>query len=385
MSKSTRSASNGQAAQPAASKPRRTRKPTPQPVAETNGHTFKPIYSGSPIKPPITADRVPVEEVDWFLKPYLPCGQLVMLSGNPGTGKSTFLAAIAAQVSGGPPIEGKSRDRAAAKVLLYGTEQQAGSMTRPKLEAAQAYLKNVHFGDIADDHSKQPRLALPDELDRLEEVVRSCRAQAVIFDPVTSYLADRISVKDGQHVREILDGLAAIAARQGCLIIATMHYRKSKDGTALHRLSGHAAWGEVPQTVIGLDVIHDPDKRRVLSLTKHNLTADGTSRLFTVEDVGGHPVFRLGPPTSVSAEDLLSDIDTPHDRNALADCIALWKRELDQNSIETVVMQAVAKNEGLSWSTMRRAYTKLGLKARREGFGKNGKTWIDKPKNGWLE
>lgn len=347
--------------------------------ASSNGHA-----NGPTLKAPISFDRVVAEQLEWHWYPYLPAGQLVMLSGFPAVGKSTFLAAVAAQISGGPMIEGERR-RGPGKVLHYATEQQAGSMTRPKLEAAKAILRNVIAGDIADDHSKRPRLAFPGDFARLEDEIRTYRAQAVIFDPVTSYFGDGVNVKDSQHIRPILDSLALIASRNGCLIICTMHYRKSLDGGALQRLSGSSAFGEVAQTVISLDKVTDPDERRIISLTKHNLTADGPSRLFTLEDDSGRPVFRLGPAVEVSADDLMSAPDSPAERDALADCIRWLKSEIDEGVVATNDLKQRSDKAGHSWATVKRAKTKLRITAGRVGNSKGAYATFIPPKNGWSE
>ena len=46
-------------------------------------------------------DDVEAEEVTWLWQPYIPCGKLTILEGDPGEGKTFLALAIAAAISRG--------------------------------------------------------------------------------------------------------------------------------------------------------------------------------------------------------------------------------------------------------------------------------------------
>ena len=42
-------------------------------------------------------DRIPVSPIHWLWRPYLACGKLALLDGDPGAGKSLLTAGLAAR------------------------------------------------------------------------------------------------------------------------------------------------------------------------------------------------------------------------------------------------------------------------------------------------
>ena len=56
-------------------------------------------------------DRIPVRPIHWLWRPYLACGKLALLDGDPGAGKSLLTADLAARLTCGgcPTAPGSAR------------------------------------------------------------------------------------------------------------------------------------------------------------------------------------------------------------------------------------------------------------------------------------
>ena len=39
----------------------------------------------------ISLDTIPVQEVEWLVYPFIPCGKITIIQGDPGEGKTTFI------------------------------------------------------------------------------------------------------------------------------------------------------------------------------------------------------------------------------------------------------------------------------------------------------
>jgi putative DNA primase/helicase len=325
-----------------------------------------------------TIDRVVATHVDWLWKPYLPDGHVVLLVGAPEGGKSTLMAGIAAQITGGPAIEGQ-RTKAAGRVLIYSPEEDLGAATRPKLQAAGANLNRVFCGDLREDGKPMERICMPYDLPKLRARVRESRISAILFDPITTYLCEGFDVTDAQKVRALLDELGKFAFEESILIVCTVHYRKSREGNPMDWVAGSAAWVQVPRVVIALG--YDPDRpdQRVLTLTKNSLVKDKPSRLFTLEDVDGAPRFAIGSATALTADDMGSVMQSPADREAMTEAITFLKDQLEEGDVPTTRLQLAAEAAGHSWGTIKRAKTRLGIPRVKIGSGKESYWAFGKP------
>src|SRR5205809_82697 len=81
-----------------------------------------------------TLDRQPVQ---WLWPGWLARGVLTLLDGDPGLGKSTLAAELAARVSRG------DEQQPAAGVLILSAEDDPARVIRPRLEAAGADLRRI--------------------------------------------------------------------------------------------------------------------------------------------------------------------------------------------------------------------------------------------------
>jgi KaiC/GvpD/RAD55 family RecA-like ATPase len=339
---------------------------------EANGSNGqgKPAASSAVIRPRrcMTMDRVVPTKVEWAWKPWLPRGRLVVLVGEPEGGKSTLFAAIAAQESGGTMLEG-TRSRPPGRVLMFSPEQDLGADTRRKLEAAGADLSRVLAGDMGEDGKPLERLSLPSGVDKLRQRVRESGISCILFDPITSYLDDGFNAMDSGQVRALLDALAALAEAEDCLIVCTLHYRKSKEGNAMDWVAGAAAWVQVPRVVIGLGREQLDAERRVMTTVKNSLIQGKPSRSFKLDDVDGVARFVLGGRSDMTANDLTMGMGTGAQREERAEAIVFLKDLLVGDAVATTSIQLKAKDAGHSWATVRNAKNDLHIKAVHIGDG----------------
>jgi hypothetical protein len=336
----------------------------------------------SPDTNPITFNRVVKKDTEWVLQSLLPHGVATMLVGETGTGKSTFLAAVAAHVTGGTALDGKPT-RKPGRVLLYTPEEDIGSMTKPRLTAAGAKLHLVHAAEVQKNGVPIPRIGLPNDLHKLENRIVELGISCVMFDPLPSYLASGVDVRDNQQIRCLLEGLGDICSRQDCFMIGVVHYRKSRDGTPLDWVGGCPAWTQVPPFVLALGKDPDNANNRVMACSKSRLGQELLSRRFSLEEDKAGARFVLGSPTTITAGDMGTAEDTPADRDAMGDAIAFLRDVLDCEEHPAKDLVRRATEQGISLGTLRRAKVKLGIKS--HPVGPNGtrfQVWR-KPASGW--
>jgi AAA domain len=217
---------------------------------------------------------VPRERVRWLWPGYLPVGKVVVLDGDPGLGKSTVTADLAARITIGKPMLDGSGGGDPGAVVLASAEDGLADTIRPRLELAGADLARVaviEALELADGRSVP--LELPGDLEALEAVVRDVGARLVTIDPLMAFLAGTVQASRDQDVRRVLHPVKELAEHTGAAFLVVRHLRKAATETAVQR--GGGSIGIIGAARVGLMVARDPadPDRRILAVTKSNVGA----------------------------------------------------------------------------------------------------------------
>jgi putative DNA primase/helicase len=276
-------------------------------------------------------------------------GAINLIAGQPGAGKSSLTALIAAEVS------------RKGTVIISNCEDDPSSVTVPRLAAAGAILERVHV--IPPDDAP----AFPRELEGLEHVVRETGTKLVVIDPIGAHFSpERLA-----HDRTSLRRLAAVARRAQCAIVAVHHTTKMGEvGGPNSGLLGTAR----AVYVYGYDP--DDEDRRALSCVKIN-GADAPPTMLLEHETAEHAVGN----TLVAAGRLriLRESNTKasrsrgrHHADRDAECHA-WLSEFLAAGEDCARAWGDVRNHGTDlgygWETLRRAKVSLEVEHVRAGQG----------------
>ena len=320
---------------------------------------------------------VEAEPIRWAWPGWLALGKLHVFDGDPGMGKSTLLASLAASVTTGAPWpDGRPVPTPArGGAVILTAEDDPAATIRPRMEAAGADVARVSVvSTIPTDkgHGRIP--AFPGDVDL---IVRECRrlgARLLVVDPVTAYLGDVNSHRDSD-VRGALAPLAAEAEAAGVAVVLVRHLNKSAGGSALYRGGGSIAFTGLARVawIAGKDPA-SPD-RRALAVSKNNLAAFPQAQGYELVSAGPLGVGKVAwtGPLPLSADDLVRpvtlDAATPAQDEA-ADFILAALADGPRPARE---LYAEAEAAGITEASMKRARKRLGVETeRRGGFGGSG-------------
>lgn len=309
-------------------------------------------------------------------RPRLPLGELTMLAGEAGLGKSALIIDYAAKATRGmldADHAGEPRD-----VLIAGTEESREATMLPRLIAAGADLARVHFLD-ATDSGQASTLTIPDDLDALDDAIRQTGAVLATLDPLSAFLSGKVNSWREHDVRRALAPLAQVARDRHAAILAVAHLNKGDADKLLQRVGGSGGFGAVVRSVIafGRDP-SDPDPRgprRIIAHAKCNVAAEAgplaaviEPATIQLEDGQTLPTSRLviTGPADVEADDLLT---TREDWTARDDAAEFLRAELAAGPVASTEIRKRADDAGHAWRTVRRAKDKLGARARKNGTG----------------
>jgi putative DNA primase/helicase len=220
------------------------------------------------------ADIAP-EKINRLWRGRLARGKHTCVAGEPGTGKSQLVLAMAATLTTGgewPCGEGRAQT---GSVIILSAEDGAADTIVPRLLAAGADLNRVYvISAVRNPDGTRRALNLQSDLELIEKKISEIiDVVLVIIDPVSSYLGKTDSHKNSE-VRGVLDPLSEMAERMRVAILSVTHFSKSGANNttkALHRFIGSIAFTGAPRAAFAVIDDAEHDGRRLFLHAKNNL------------------------------------------------------------------------------------------------------------------
>jgi hypothetical protein len=229
------------------------------------------------------ASAFTIKRIKWLWADRIPVGEITVMPGREGVGKSTVLAKIAADITNGTldgEFVGQPRN-----VIYIANEDSWSKTIAARMIAAGANLDRVFRLDLDPSSSELGSPNFPVDARRLEKLIRENDVACVMIDPIVSALDAKIDVNKAREVRSALEPLQGVMDRTDCSTIALMHFNKNTTGDVSTRVAGSRAFAEVARAVISVaekprkkdEDSDDPDAylaeepRFVITQTKNNL------------------------------------------------------------------------------------------------------------------
>jgi RecA-family ATPase len=335
----------------------------------------------------VAASSIKAKVTKWLWENRIPLGEMTLLAGREGIGKSILECELIAKITRGTLpgcYEGEPRN-----VIVVATEDSWEYTIVPRLMAAGADLNRVLLIVMpSPDGNREATVSLPDDLVEVERMIRQKQIVALMLDPLMSRLGRLDSHKD-QEVRQALEPLVAMAHRTECIILGLIHVNKAQTTDPLTSIMASRAFSAVARAV--LFVMSDPEDEdtRLLGLPKHNLGPSMKTLTYTVvgtEVADGITAGKLEwtGESDRSVQDALqqhvemarSNTATSQTKEAIEWLRAyLTKRNGKAPSAEC--KKDAQGEEGFTESTMKRASKKLGLVVESRGMPR--RTWWELP------
>jgi hypothetical protein len=331
-------------------------------------------------------DEVEEENIDWIWYPYLARGELSILEGDPGLGKSYLAQMISGSICDGiqlPSLEhgsvegGKGKVNGHAngitiggsvtgKVVYFDIENSAGSVTLKRLRGngfrqLHNYIQEEAVFSIDDD----------DKLDSICTALERVKPVLVVFDTLNTYLGKADAFK-GHEAQQAFVKFREIAKRFQCAVMVLRHLTKSTKERALYRGQGSIAFAGLARVVMTVGVMPEDEDTRVMAVTKLNVAARPPAVTFTIErrpdtktekDRSG---FVWGEFVELSSEDILMPISGNQKDNVKA----MLKEWLKSGEMEATKLEHFAESHGVSRGPLGRAARELDVVRTQRG-----KTW----------
>lgn len=314
--------------------------------------------------------QVRMQVIKWWEPDWIPLGEVTLLAGREGLGKSTIACGWAARET-----------RAGNTIGYLHSEDSRAHTVAPRLAAAGADMDKVCFFDVqtptANGTNATGTLSLPADLSLLEKAVIENNITLLVFDAVKSFKDSSL----GQHdddVRALLEPLGEMAARLNIVVIGLVHFGKRESSDTGKLILGSIAWSQVVRSVLAVAEDKEQD-RLIVTNTKANLsprtrsagvrivsktvhTEGGDSEVGVAEwlgDTDDDARDFLNQPEPVKSDDELDTHDYTPDLKAswLAKYLAAAAKGRSQVRPNDVI--AYGRDKGHSRASVYRLFTKL--------------------------
>lgn len=318
----------------------------------------------------LSMESIEEKETIWLVPKYIPAGQINIVAGDGGSGKTTIWSALAAAISTGGKVFFDTtpfdEEREPQRVLFFSSEDSLEYTLRARLRKAGADLSNIFTVSLQDKAFAQIKF----DSHLLRDMVRDIKPALLIFDPLQAFIPSEIQMGQRNAMRNCLSPLIALGEEYGTTSLVVVHTNKRQGVFGRNRVADSADIWDIARSVLICGSTNNKDVR-YLAHEKSNYDEPGPTILFRIED--GTAVYE-----GTSSK---SDADFVRERDAMSyqapqrmeaeDFITSFLRNGKKPTAE---LDEAAKAAGISGKSLERAKTSLRqkkmLSGKSEGFGK---------------
>lgn len=300
------------------------------------------------------------EEIAWLWDPYIPLKKLTLVEGDPSSGKTYLLLAIAAAVTSGHALPtqegtvGKPNQDQTGNVLYITAEDGIADTIRPRAEKVGADLTRLYV-------PRNPQSFSLADPAILSNAMRRYTPRLVVLDPLQAFLGADIDMHRANEVRPLMTTLLALAIEHTCAIVAIRHWTKAPGGRAKHRGQGNVDFTAAARSAVSVGESPEDDSLRIMAHAKSSLKQSGVSIVFSIHDDG----LQWCGTSMLTADELSAAQPERHkkQRQNAMEWLRDYLREGPQPS--TIVIEA-ARSVGINEKALRRAKEYLGVLASKD-------------------
>jgi hypothetical protein len=266
-------------------------------------------------------------------------------------------------------------------VILLSAEDDLERTILPRLKIAGADLSRIYPVISVGEGPKGRTVAIPDDLDRIEELALRERVALIVIDPFPAYLTGKHDSHKDADIRRVLHRLKVLAERTGAGVKILRHLNKVTDTAALYR--GGGSIGIIAASRTAFVVARHPKEEGVcvIALQKTNLGQQVPSLAYKVvqkpcevfdsdgkEHTDGVPAIEWLGEVNLTAEELLCR-PTANGRSKKQTAEEYLQETLAAGPVPSEVLIEGAVKAGLSPRTLKRARQNLKVVAYQTATG----------------
>lgn len=254
------------------------------PTLPEGGVPTVPVQAGRRLKVHRSSE-VESGSVEWLIEPYLPRGEITLLGGDPGTGKSYLSLDFCASLS-----------HAGLNSMYLVFEDSLEHTMAPRLKELGADMDRVFLVDGKVDGEDETAFTT-DDLDLLDEALGQNDISLVVIDPVQAFTPAGLDTHKDNQVRGMMTPLFKLAVKHNAAIVVVMHLRKPPSGenrkyVSMHDFRGSGDYVGAARNALAVARKPTPfdENARSVFHVKHNVGPEGSAFEFSFGPDGYRPI-----------------------------------------------------------------------------------------------
>lgn len=197
-------------------------------------------------------NEVEEAEISWLLPGYLPQGEINILCAEGGSGKGFLAAALISGITRGVMPEFLQSDfpfkMNPGTVFYLTSEDDAQKVLKKRLRNAGADLDRIRFIDRTDPVLQE--ISFSDENGTLDILLNEFRPDLVIFDPVQSFLPEKVRMGERNHMRRCINHLSVLSGEYGTTFLLFCHTNKREVADPRKALADSADLWDIARSIM---------------------------------------------------------------------------------------------------------------------------------------
>ena len=324
-----------------------------------------------------TLEEFEEQEATWLVPGWIPDGQITLVAADGGIGKTTLWCDIIAAISSGSRciLDPEDHTREPAKVAFLTTEDSVRKKLKRKLRLAGANERNIITPDFLSDKAnilKNMKFGSDD----MKRFIEYFRPVLCVYDPVQGFVPPDINMGSRNAMRDCMAPLISLGEEYGTTFLVICHTNKRKGAYGRDRIADSADLWDISRSVIMAGYTEEQGVRYI-SNEKNNYTQLQKTILFTIGESG---IIQPCGTTWKRDREYMQENAIATSKPKREDCKDFIVHTLKEHggSIKTKELEALAKENGYSHETLRRAKGELKddnvIKYVQKGY-ENEKEW----------
>lgn len=321
-------------------------------------------------------DEVEEENIDWIWYPYLARGEVTIVEGDPGVGKSYLMQMISKGIVDGDklPTEKKTMPRLTpGPVAYFDIENSAGSVTKKRLRYNGCENMRLFYQEQEPFSVDNTEI-----LEKVYDGIERLKPVMCVFDTVNLYIG-KADTSRGSETTQALANFKDIARRFNCAVVILRHLTKGggQGTSALYRGQGNIAFTGVSRIVMTVGRHNEDPDTKVVAMTKCNLAPFPRAITYTITGMPDtlkerdRSKFEWTGFCDLTSDDIIKTPEDDNDRGKEGNKAKAFLEEvLAEGAVEVAKIQGMAETRSISWRTLQRAANDLDVKRKTQGFGK---------------